>query len=78
MERPPAEAAAGLQVRVAHRGPGDVQVSLETGPVLRQREERQLSRHHPGEHSPLHFPERRRPHQYEVMILDLFFLQIVS
>lgn len=66
MERPQAEAADGLQVRFSHRRSEDVQVSVETRPVLRQREERQLSRRHAGEHSPLHFPQWRRPHQHEV------------
>lgn len=56
LERPQADAAAGLQGRVPHRRPQDVQVSVEARPVLRQREERQLSRRDPGEHSPLHFP----------------------
>lgn len=67
LERPAAEAAAGLQVRLAHRRSQDVQVSVEARLVLRQREERQLPRRHPGEHTPLHFPQWRRPHQYEVL-----------
>lgn len=35
LERPEAEAASGLQVGLAHRRSQDVQVSLETRPVLR-------------------------------------------
>lgn len=40
LEWPKAEATSGLQVGFAHRWSQDVQMSLETRPVLRQREER--------------------------------------
>lgn len=60
LERPQAEASTRFQVRFSDCWPQNVQMSVETWPVLRQREERQLPWRHPGEHPPVYIPEWRR------------------
>lgn len=62
VERPTTPSAHRLQERGADGGPQHVPVSVEARPLLRQWEECQLPRRHPGQHSAVHLPQWRRAH----------------